>query len=206
MITIMLVDDHPVVREGLRGMLEAEPDLSVIGEAGSGDEAVALSRVKQPDVILMDLRMPGLDGVGATRKILADRPGQRVVVLTTYETDADILRAVEAGASGYLLKDASRTELAGAIRAASRGETVLAPSVAGKLVNRVRNPTASPLSAREIEVLRLVAQGSTNADIGRALHISEATVKTHLLRVFGKLDVSDRTAAVTTAMRLGLLG
>ncbi len=206
MITIMLVDDHPVVREGLRGMLEAEPDLSVIGEAGSGDEAVALSRVKQPDVILMDLRMPGLDGVGATRKILADRPGQRVVVLTTYETDADILRAVEAGASGYLLKDASRTELAGAIRAASRGETVLAPSVAGKLVNRVRNPTVSPLSAREIEVLRLVAQGNTNAEIGRALHISEATVKTHLLRVFGKLDVSDRTAAVTTAMRLGLFG
>ncbi|WP_410648259.1 response regulator [Amycolatopsis sp. cmx-4-54] len=206
MITIMLVDDHPVVREGLRGMLEAEPDLSVIGEAGSGDEAVALSRVKQPDVILMDLRMPGLDGVGATRKILADRPGQRVVVLTTYETDADILRAVEAGASGYLLKDASRAELAGAIRAASRGETVLAPSVAGKLVNRVRNPTTSPLSAREIEVLRLVARGSTNADIGRALHISEATVKTHLLRTFGKLDVSDRTAAVTTAMRLGLLG
>ncbi|UUV28871.1 response regulator transcription factor [Amycolatopsis roodepoortensis] len=206
MITIMLVDDHPVVREGLRGMLEAEPDLSVVGEAGSGDEAVALSRIKQPDVILMDLRMPGLDGVGATRKILADRPGQRVVVLTTYETDADILRAVEAGASGYLLKDASRAELAGAIRAASRGETVLAPSVAGKLVNRVRNPTTSPLSAREIEVLRLVARGSTNAEIGRALHISEATVKTHLLRVFGKLDVSDRTAAVTTAMRLGLLG
>ncbi|MEV6906953.1 response regulator transcription factor [Amycolatopsis sp. NPDC051071] len=206
MITIMLVDDHPVVREGLRGMLEAEPDLSVIGEAGSGDEAVALSRVKQPDVILMDLRMPGLDGVGATRKILTERPSQRVVVLTTYETDADILRAVEAGASGYLLKDASRTELAGAIRAASRGETVLAPSVAGKLVNQVRNPTPSPLSAREIEVLRLVAQGSTNADIGRALHISEATVKTHLLRTFGKLDVSDRTAAVTTAMRLGLLG
>ncbi|MFD6070791.1 MULTISPECIES: response regulator [Amycolatopsis] len=206
MITIMLVDDHPVVREGLRGMLEAEPDLSVVGEAGSGDEAVALSRVKQPDVILMDLRMPGLDGVGATRKILADRPGQRVVVLTTYETDADILRAVEAGASGYLLKDASRAELAGAIRAASRGETVLAPSVAGKLVNRVRNPTASPLSAREIEVLRLVARGSTNAEIGRTLHISEATVKTHLLRTFGKLDVSDRTAAVTTAMRLGLLG
>ncbi|RSM67168.1 DNA-binding response regulator [Amycolatopsis sp. WAC 01376] len=206
MITIMLVDDHPVVREGLRGMLEAEPDLSVIGEAGSGDEAVALSRIKQPDVILMDLRMPGLDGVGATRKILADRPDQRVVVLTTYETDADILRAVEAGASGYLLKDASRAELAGAIRAASRGETVLAPSVAGKLVNRVRNPTASPLSAREIEVLRLVARGNTNADIGRTLHISEATVKTHLLRTFGKLDVSDRTAAVTTAMRLGLLG
>ncbi|MFI6169611.1 response regulator [Nocardia sp. NPDC051052] len=206
MITIMLVDDHPVVREGLRGMLESEPDFSVVGEAGSGDEAVALDRVKQPDVILMDLRMPGLDGVGATRKILRQTPGRRVVVLTTYETDADILRAVEAGASGYLLKDVSRTELAGAIRAAARGETVLAPSVAGKLVNRVRNPEPPSLSARETEVLRLVAKGGTNADIGRTLHISEATVKTHLLRVFGKLSVSDRTAAVTTAMARGLLG
>ncbi|MEU7140952.1 response regulator transcription factor [Nocardia sp. NPDC046473] len=205
MITIMLVDDHPVVREGLRGMLESEPDFSVVGEAGSGDEAVALDRVEQPDVILMDLRMPGLDGVGATRKILRQTPGRRVVVLTTYETDADILRAVEAGASGYLLKDVSRTELVGAIRAAARGETVLAPSVAGKLVNRVRNPELPQLSARETEVLRLVAKGGTNADIGRALHISEATVKTHLLRVFGKLSVSDRTAAVTTAMERGLL-
>jgi DNA-binding NarL/FixJ family response regulator len=206
MITVLLVDDHPVVREGLRGMLAAEADLDVIGEAGSGDEAVVLAGVKRPDVILMDLRMPGLDGVGATRKILGERPRQRVVVLTTYETDADILRAVEAGAAGYLLKDASRTELADAIRAASRGETVLAPSVAGKLVDRVRNPAPQPLSAREIEVLRLVAGGATNADVGRALHISEATVKTHLLRVFTKLDVSDRTAAVTTAMSRGLLG
>ncbi|MEU5265007.1 response regulator transcription factor [Amycolatopsis sp. NPDC021455] len=205
MIRVMLVDDHPVVREGLRGMLEAEADLTVVGEAGSGDEAVALDRVAEPDVVLMDLRMPGLDGVGATKRILRDRPGRRIVVLTTYETDADILRAVEAGASGYLLKDASRTELANAIRAAARGETVLAPSVAGKLVNRVRNPEPQPLSAREVEVLRLVAKGSTNADIGRALHISEATVKTHLLRVFGKLGVSDRTAAVTTAMARNLL-
>lgn len=205
MITILLVDDHPVVREGLRGMLEAEPDLTVVGEAGSGDEAVALTRVKQPDVILMDLRMPGLDGVGATRKILAESPKQRVVVLTTYETDADILRAVEAGASGYLLKDASRAELAGAIRAASRGETVLAPSIAGKLVDRVRNPVPQSLSAREVEVLALVAKGGTNGEIGRALHISEATVKTHLLRVFNKLGVSDRTAAVTTAMSRNLL-
>jgi DNA-binding NarL/FixJ family response regulator len=205
-IRIMLVDDHPVVREGLRGMLEAEPDLTVVGEAGSGDEAVALDRVARPDVVLMDLRMPGLDGVGATRRILREQPGRRIVVLTTFETDADILRAVEAGASGYLLKDASRTELANAIRAAARGETVLAPSVAGKLVNRVRNPEPQPpLSAREVEVLRLVAKGGTNADIGRALHISEATVKTHLLRVFGKLGVSDRTAAVTTAMSRNLL-
>ncbi|PKV93794.1 LuxR family two component transcriptional regulator [Amycolatopsis echigonensis] len=207
MITIMLVDDHPVVREGLRGMLEAEDDLTVVGEAGSGDEAVALDRVKQPDVVLMDLRMPGLDGVGAIRAILKETPARRIVVLTTYETDADILRAVEAGASGYLLKDASRTELAGAIRAANRGETVLAPSVAGKLVHRMRNPEpVSPLSAREVEVLRLVAKGRTNAEIGRELHIGEATVKTHLLRVFSKLGVSDRTAAVTTALDRQLLG
>ncbi|WP_020664492.1 response regulator [Amycolatopsis benzoatilytica] len=207
MITIMLVDDHPVVREGLRGMLEAEDDLTVVGEAGSGAEAVALDSVKQPDVVLMDLRMPGLDGVGAIRAILKQAPGRRIVVLTTYETDADILRAVEAGAAGYLLKDASRGELAGAIRAAHRGETVLAPSVAGKLVHRMRNPEpVSPLSAREVEVLRLVAKGGTNAEIGRELHISEATVKTHLLRSFAKLGVSDRTAAVTTALDRNLLG
>lgn len=205
MITILLVDDHPVVREGLRGMLEAEEDLTVVGEANSGGEGVVMSAAKEPDVVLMDLRMPGLDGVEATKRILADSPARRVVVLTTYETDTDILRAVEAGAAGYLLKDASRAELANAIRAAARGETVLAPSVAGKLVRRVRQPAALALSAREVEVLKLVAKGGTNADIGRELHISEATVKTHLLRVFGKLDVSDRTAAVTTAMRHGLL-
>ncbi|MFL6127334.1 response regulator [Actinophytocola sp.] len=205
MIRVMLVDDHPVVREGLRGMLEAEPDLTVVGEAGSGEEAVAQARVTETDVILMDLRMRDLDGVGATERILADNPRTRVVVLTTYETDADILRAVEAGASGYLLKDASRSDLAGAIRAAARGETVLAPSVAGRLVNQVRRPSTQSLSSREVEVLALVAKGLTNADIGRSLHISEATVKTHLLRTFGKLGVSDRTAAVTTAMALGLL-
>lgn len=205
MIRVMLVDDHPVVREGLRGMLEAEPDLTVVGEAGSGDEAVAIARVKQPDVILMDLRMPGLDGAGATEQIMAMTTEIRVIVLTTYESDADILRAVEAGAAGYLLKDASRAELAGAIRAATRGETVLAPSVAGRLVRRMRQPTQQSLSAREIEVLRLVAKGMTNAEAGATLHISEATVKTHLLRVFNKLGVSDRTAAVTTAMERGIL-
>lgn len=205
MIRVLLVDDHPVVREGLRGMLEAEADLSVVGEAGSGEEAVAQARVLAADVILMDLRMRGLDGVGATERIIAETPGARIVVLTTYETDADILRAVEAGASGYLLKDASRADLANAIRAAARGETVLAPSVAGRLVNQVRRPATQTLSGREVEVLGLVAKGLTNADIGRALHISEATVKTHLLRTFGKLGVSDRTAAVTTAMALGML-
>ncbi|TCO58171.1 response regulator [Actinocrispum wychmicini] len=205
MIKVMLVDDHPVVREGLRGMLEAEPDLSVVGEAGSGAEAVALARAKQPDVVLMDLRMPGMDGATATEQIMAATNDIRVIVLTTYESDADILRAVEAGAAGYLLKDASRAELAGAIRAATRGETVLAPSVAGRLVRRMRQPTPQSLSAREIEVLRLVAKGKTNAEAGAALHISEATVKTHLLRVFNKLGVSDRTAAVTTAMERGIL-
>ncbi|MET0236038.1 MAG: response regulator transcription factor [Kibdelosporangium sp.] len=205
MIRVMLVDDHPVVREGLRGMLDAEPDLTVIGEAGSGEAAVALALAERPDVILMDLRMPGLDGAGATEKIMSSGTGSRVIVLTTYETDADILRAVEAGATGYLLKDASRAELAGAIRAATRGETVLAPSVAGRLVRRMRQPAQQGLSAREIEVLRLVGKGMTNADVGAALHISEATVKTHLLRVFNKLGVSDRTAAVTTAMALGML-
>jgi DNA-binding NarL/FixJ family response regulator len=204
-IRVMLVDDHPVVREGLRGMLEAEPDLTVVGEAGSGEEAVTRAQAVAPDVILMDLRMRDLDGVGATERILAENPRMKVVVLTTYETDADILRAVEAGAAGYLLKDASRADLANAIRAANRGDTVLAPSVASRLVNRVRRPMTQTLSAREVEVLALVAKGLTNADIGRRLHISEATVKTHLLRTFGKLDVSDRTAAVTTAMSLGLL-
>jgi DNA-binding NarL/FixJ family response regulator len=186
-------------------MLEAEPDLVVVGEAGSGDEAVALARTHQPDVILMDLRMPGMDGASATELILSEASDRRVIVLTTYETDADILRAVEAGAAGYLLKDTSRAELAGAIRAATRGETVLAPSVAGRLVRRMREPAPQSLSAREIEVLRLVGKGMTNAEVGGALHISEATVKTHLLRVFNKLGVSDRTAAVTTAMERGML-
>ncbi len=205
-VRLVLVDDHPVVREGLRGMLEAEPDMCVVGEAGSGEEAVVVARTTRPDVILMDLRMRGLDGAAATQRILAESPHIKIVVLTTYETDADILRAVEAGASGYLLKDVSRVELAGAVRAAARGETVLAPSVAGRLVRQVRHPAGPSLSAREVEVLGLVARGNTNAEIGRALHISEATVKTHLLRIFGKLDVGDRTAAVTTAMARGLLG
>jgi DNA-binding NarL/FixJ family response regulator len=205
MIRILLVDDHPVVRHGLRGMLDAEPDLSVIGEAGSGDAGVTLAAAVRPDIVLMDLRMPDGDGVSATERILKALPGARVIVLTTYESDRDILRAIEAGACGYLLKDASPAELADAVRAAARGETVLAPSVASTLVRQVRRPAPPALSARESEVLRLVANGLTNAEIGKHLFISEATVKTHLLRVFNKLDVADRTAAVTTAMRHGLL-
>ncbi|GAA1261316.1 response regulator transcription factor [Sphaerisporangium rubeum] len=205
MISVLIVDDHPVVREGLRGMLEADPGISVAGEAGSGDEAVTRARELRPDVVLMDLRMPGGDGVSAIPRVLSERPGCRVIVLTTFETDQDIVRAVEAGAAGYLLKDTSRADLVSAVFAATRGETVLSPSVATKLVGRMRAPAADSLSRRETEVLSLVARGLTNADIGRELFISEATVKTHLLRVFGKLGVSDRTAAVTTALRRGLL-
>ena len=204
MITILIADDHPVVRSGLRGMLGGEPDITVVGEAASGAEAVAFVRSLRPQLVLMDLRMPGGDGAQATAEIVALDQGTRVVVLTTHETDTDILRAVEAGAAGYLLKDSSRGDLLAAIRAAARGETVLAPSVAGRLWHQRNRPQVS-LSPREIEVLGLVAQGLSNADIGARLHVSEATIKTHLLRAFTKLDVSDRTAAVTTAMRLGLL-
>ncbi|MFO7251305.1 MAG: response regulator transcription factor [Actinomycetes bacterium] len=204
-IRVLLVDDHPVVRMGLRGMLEHDPGIVIVGEAGSGDEAVALARALAPDVILMDLRMPNGDGVSATRRILAERPEAKVVVLTTYETDQDIVPAVEAGATGYLLKDTSREDLIAAVAAARRGETVLSPSVATRLVSRMRAPAQETLTPRETEVLALVARGLTNAEIGRALFISETTVKTHLIRVFGKLGVSDRTAAVTTALERGLL-
>jgi len=168
-------------------------------------QSVRCPRAGQYDVILMDLRMPGGDGVTATRQILAADPAAKVLVLTTYETDADILRAVEAGATGYLLKDATPAELANAVRAAARGETVLAPLVAERLVSHVRRPPRESLSARETEVLGRVARGATNAEIGRDLYISEATVKTHLLRAFAKLGVSDRTAAVTTAFERGIL-
>jgi DNA-binding NarL/FixJ family response regulator len=193
-----------VVREGLRAMLDAEPDLEVVGEAASGAEAVALAARLRPDVVLMDLRMPGTDGVGATGQIVATGDA-RVLVVTTYDTDTDILRAVEAGATGYLLKDTPRRELADAVRAAARGETVLAPPVARKLVSRVRLPAVESPTQRELEVLAQVARGLSNVDIGRELHISEATVKTHLVRVFDKLGVSDRTAAVTKAIGQGLL-
>ena len=207
-IRLLLADDHPVVRAGLSGMLAAEDDLEVVGEAADGAEACALAAELRPDVVLMDLRMPGTDGATATARLSRELPGVKVLILTTYDTDADILRAVEAGATGYLLKDTPRRELADAVRAAARGETVLAPAAAASLLNRVRTPAPAPavlLTARETQVLALVAQGRTNADIGRELFIGEATVKTHLIRVFTKLDVDDRTAAVTAAMRLGLL-
>jgi DNA-binding NarL/FixJ family response regulator len=205
-IRILVADDHPVVREGLRGMLAAESDIEVVAEAASGAEAVALFRALRPDVVLMDLRMPGGDGVDAIGKIRASHESSvRIIVLTTFDTDADILRAVEAGAAGYLLKDAPRADLLRAIRAAARGETVLAPVVAGRLVSRVLRPRPETLSARETEVLALVARGMTNFQIGRALFVSEATVKTHLTRACAKLGVTGRTAAVTKAMETGAL-
>jgi DNA-binding NarL/FixJ family response regulator len=204
-IRVLLADDHPVVREGLRGMLSTEPDMEVTGEAASGTEAVTLFASLRPDVVLMDLRMPGGDGVDAIEEIRRRHGAARIIVLTTYDTDADILRAVEAGATGYLLKDAPRADLLRAIRAAASGETVLAPLVAGRLVSRVRGPRPDALSARETEVLALVARGLTNVQIGRALFVSEATVKTHLMRACSKLGVTGRTAAVTKAMETGAL-
>ena len=206
-IRVLLADDHPVVRAGLSGMLDAEDDLEIVGEAADGAEVCALARELNPDVVLMDLRMPGMDGATATAAISAELPRVRVLILTTYDTDADIVRAVEAGASGYLLKDTPRRELAAAVRAAARGETVLAPTAAATLLTRMRAPAdrQAALTARETQVLARVAEGRTNADIGRELFISEATVKTHLIRVFTKLGVDDRTAAVTAALRRGLL-
>lgn len=204
-VRVLIVDDHPVVRTGLIGMLAGEADIEVVGEGASGADAVRLAAELAPDVVLMDLRMPDLDGVSATRRIVAGGPGPRVVVVTTYDTDSDILRAVEAGATGYLLKDTPRQQMADAIRAAARGETVLAPPVAAKLMSRMRAAPADVLTPRELEVIELVGAGHTNAEIGRRLYISEATVKTHLLRVFAKLGVDDRTAAVTTAMARGII-
>jgi DNA-binding NarL/FixJ family response regulator len=205
-IRIVLADDHPVVREGLRAMLSAEPDLEVVADASNGPQAEALAAELRPDIVLMDLRMPDGAGVDSIVRMTASGLPSRVIVLTTYDTDRDILRAVEAGAAGYLLKDLPRAELADAVRAAARGETVLAPSVAARLVNQLRaRPQRPRLSERESAVLRLVADGCTNAEIGRRLFIGESTVKTHLLRIFAKLGVDDRTAAVTSAMRHGLL-
>ncbi|HEY8457388.1 MAG TPA: response regulator transcription factor [Actinopolymorphaceae bacterium] len=209
MIDVLVVDDHPVVREGLAAMLRVEPDINVVGEAGDGAEALAMATRLRPHVVLMDLRMPRLDGAGATARLAVEVPETKVLVLTTYDTDTDIMRAVEAGATGYLLKDTPRPQLVEAVRAAARGETILAPPVAAKLVDRMRvssSGTPAPvLTKRQLEVLSLVAEGHTNAEIGRRLHIGESTVKTHLLEVFAKLGVDDRTHAVTVALKCGLL-
>lgn len=204
-IRLVIVDDHPVVRDGLRGMLEIQPDFEVVGEASDGTVALRLANELEPDLILMDLRMPVMDGVTATHQIKSRQPGIQVLVLTTYDSDADILPAIEAGATGYLLKDTSREELYRAIRAAAHGETVLAPTVARRLIGHMRLPVEEKLSSRELAVLGLVAGGASNSDIAGRLHISQATVKSHLIHIFGKLGVSDRTAAVTVALQRGLI-
>jgi DNA-binding NarL/FixJ family response regulator len=203
-IRVLVADDHPVVRGGIVALLETAPDIEVVGQAVDGLDAVALAAELSPDLVLMDLRMPRLDGDEATARILTADPAVKVVVLTTYESDDGILSAIEAGASGYLLKAAPEDELLAGIRSVAAGEVALAPSIAAMLVRRMREPTVT-LSARETEVLRLVAEGLSNPEIGRRLHLGEATVKTHLQHAFEKLGVSDRTRAVTRAMELRIL-
>ena len=206
MIRVLVVDDHPIVRSGIVAILTLADDIEVVGEAADGDDAVTLALALQPDLVLMDLRMPRLDGAAATALILAARPTIRVLILTTYESDDQILGAIEAGASGYLLKAAPQEEIIAGVRSVAAGQTVLAPSIAATLVLRVRGQSpATRLSARELDVLRLVSAGESNPEIARLLFIGEATVKTHLLHVFEKLAVKDRTRAVTRAMELGLL-
>ncbi|MER6947542.1 response regulator transcription factor [Nonomuraea sp. NPDC000554] len=204
-IRLLIVDDHPVVRDGLSSMFARDPEFEVLGEASDGAEAVQLAEALRPDVILMDLRMPGMDGVRATRELTERGSDARVLVLTTYDTDSHVLPAIEAGASGYLLKDASRDELLRAVRAAARGESVLAPSVAALLMSRLRTSAPGPLSQREVEVLQLVAAGATNREAAAKLFITEATIKSHLLNIYAKLGVNDRAAAVTEAFNRGLL-
>ncbi|WP_329123094.1 response regulator transcription factor [Streptomyces sp. NBC_01465] len=208
-ITLLIVDDHPVVRDGLRGMFTDAPGFDVLGEASNGVEGVELAVSLDPDVVLMDLRMPGGGGVDAIAELTRRGARSRVLVLTTYDTDSDTLPAIEAGATGYLLKDAPRDELFTAVRAAADGRTVLSPAVASRLVSRVRTPAApghETLSAREREVLVLVAKGTSNREIARELFISEATVKTHLTHIYAKLDVKDRAAAVAVAYDRKILG
>jgi DNA-binding NarL/FixJ family response regulator len=204
-IRILIADDHPVVRAGLRALLDAEDDLEVVGEASTPSTAVTLAESLTPELVLMDLQF-GQDATGAdaTRRIRALDAAPYVLVLTNYDSDGDILGAVEAGASGYLLKDAPPHELVAAVRAAASGQSALAPAIAGRLMARVRSPQVA-LSAREIQVLRLVAEGASNGDVAARLHISDATVKSHLVHVFSKLGVSSRTAAVSEARSLGML-
>jgi len=204
-IRLVIADDHPVVRTGLQGMLASQPDFEIVGEATTGMEAIALTAALHPDVVLMDLRMAELDGVAATAHIRKQQPEISVLVLTTYDSEADILRAIEAGATGYLLKDTPREEMYTAIRSVAQGKSVLAPAVTTRLLRHMHAPVEETLSTREIEVLTLVARGASNKEAARGLHISEATVKSHLIHIFSKLGVVDRTAAVTVALERGLL-
>lgn len=210
-LRILLVDDHPVVRHGLKAMFSERPDMDVVAEAADGQAALdvltgaAGSEGTRVDIVLMDLRMgAGMDGVTAIRRITALGSPPPVLVLTTYDTDADILAAVEAGATGYMLKDAPPEQLCEAVHAAARGQTALAPVVANRLMDRLRSPRPV-LSGRELEILGLLARGLSNRAISRELFISEATVKTHLVHVFDKLGVDNRTAAITTALQRGII-
>lgn len=204
-IRLLIVDDHPVVRDGLRGLFSGDPDFEVVAEASDGSDAIARTDAFRPDVVLMDLHMPGLDGVSATREIVERALGAKVLVVTTYDTESDVLPAIEAGATGYVLKDTPRDELRAAVRAAAAGETVLSPPVARHLIGQVRKPARGALSERELEILTLVAGGATNKAVAGRLFISEATVKTHLLHAFEKLGVHHRAAAVAAAYERGLL-
>lgn len=208
MIRIVIADDHPVVREGLQAILEVASDMEAVGEASDGAEAVRLAGELRPDVVLMDLRMPNMDGIEAIRKIKADHPGVEIVILTTYDDDADIVRGLRAGARGYLLKDSGREALFGAIRAAARGESLLTSAVVDKVVAHLSDPEPArteTLSEREHQVLALLAQGAPNKQIGHRLHIAERTVKAHVTSIFNKLGVNSRAEAVAVAMRSGLL-
>ncbi len=201
-IRVLLADDHPVVREGLAALLNRRPDTTVIGEVANGQEAVDFFRRAQPDVTLMDLRMPIMGGVEAIHAIRAEFPAARIIVLTTYDGDEDIYRALQAGAQGYLLKDAPREELLAAVRAVHDGQKCIPAALAAKLAERVFSPE---LTAREREVLALIVAGHSNREIGEALVVSEGTVKAHVNSILGKLGVNDRTQAVTAALRRGLV-
>jgi len=204
-IRIIVVDDHPVVRDGLREIFSTDEAFEVVGEAADGPEALALARQTNPDLVLMDLRMPKMSGAELIRRLREQTPGINVLVLTTFDNDADVLPVIEQGATGYLLKDTPRVELLRAAQAAARGETVLSPTVAGLLTQKVRAPEQQTLSRRELEVLGMIARGSTNREAAAKLFITEATVKTHMLHIFAKLGVKDRAAAVAAAYETGLL-
>lgn len=204
-IRLLIADDHPVVRDGLRGLFAGEEGFEVVAEAENGADAVARAKAYDPDVVLMDLRMPGMDGVTAIRRLAEEKVRARVLVLTTFDTDSDVLPAIEAGATGYLIKDAPRDELLRAVRSAAAGEAVLSPTVASRLLDQVRQPVKETVSQRELEVLQLVSSGATNREVAERLFISEATVKTHLLHIYAKLGVNDRAAAVGAAFERGLL-
>jgi DNA-binding NarL/FixJ family response regulator len=205
-IRVLIVDDHPIVRSGIASVLASQPDFEIVGEASNGADAIEAARRVAPDLVLMDLRMPVQNGVDATAGILAERPATRVVVLTTYASDGEVLRAIEAGAVGYLLKDVPHDELFRALRAVARGERYLAPVVTERLMSRWQQPARSSLTDRELDVLRCVARGDGNKQIAASLGIAEPTVKAHLVHIFEKLGVENRTSAAKVARERGLIG